>query len=73
MSKYWSQEQRERQAVAIREWQPWATSTGPRTREGKAKASRNAYKGNQRLEQQRLRRILRAQQQFLSRLRDLSE
>ena len=29
----------------IRTWQPWQRATGPRTAEGKAQSSRNAYKG----------------------------
>lgn len=34
----WTPERRARQAEAIRRWQPWARSTGPRTAEGKARA-----------------------------------
>lgn len=33
------------QAEAIRQWQPWNKSTGPRTKKGKARSSRNADKG----------------------------
>ena len=29
----------------MRIWQPWTRSTGPRTAEGKARSSRNAWKG----------------------------
>lgn len=42
----WTAERRARQAMLIRTWQPWTKSTGPRTPEGKAKSSRNAYKPN---------------------------
>lgn len=45
MRKCWTDERRARQAEAIRRWKPWEKSTGPRTAEGKAKASRNAFKG----------------------------
>ncbi|MCO6441407.1 MAG: hypothetical protein J5I81_10045 [Nitrococcus mobilis] len=41
----WTPERRARQAEAIRRWKPWAKSTGPRTDEGKARSSRNAYRG----------------------------
>jgi len=34
-----------RQAELIRTWRPWEKSTGPKTKAGKAKVSRNAYKG----------------------------
>lgn len=41
----WTPERRAKQAEAIRRWQPWSNSTGPRTKEGKARSSRNADKG----------------------------
>ena len=41
----WTLERRERQAELIRQWQPWKQSTGPQSVEGKARSSRNAYKG----------------------------
>jgi len=44
-TKAWTPERRAKQAEAIRRWQPWANSTGPRTTEGKARSSRNADKG----------------------------
>lgn len=42
----WPPERRARQAVNIRATQPWTKSTGPKTPEGKAVSSRNAYKGD---------------------------
>jgi hypothetical protein len=42
----WTDEARRKQAERIRQQQPWRFSTGPRTPEGKAKSSRNAYKGS---------------------------
>lgn len=42
----WSDERRARQAAAIRGWQPWTKSTGPRTLAGKATSARNAVKSN---------------------------
>jgi hypothetical protein len=44
-SAAWTPERRAKQAEAIRNWQPWNKSTGPRTKEGKARSSRNADKG----------------------------
>lgn len=38
-------ERRAQQAEAIRQWQPWASSTGPRTEKGKAAVAQNAFKG----------------------------
>ncbi len=45
MANGWTPERRARQAAAIRRWQPWEQSTGPRTYEGKARAKMNAYRG----------------------------
>ena len=41
----WTSERRAQQSAAIRRWQPWAKSTGPRSPDGKARAARNADKG----------------------------
>jgi hypothetical protein len=38
----WTPERRARQAALIRRWQPWQRSTGPKTKEGKARAAQNA-------------------------------
>lgn len=40
----WDAARRKRHAAAMRTWAPWASSTGPKTRAGKAKSSQNAYK-----------------------------
>ena len=40
----WTPERRKRQSAQIREWKPWKKATGPKTTEGKRKASQNAYK-----------------------------
>ncbi|MCK9541869.1 MAG: hypothetical protein M0R03_07555 [Novosphingobium sp.] len=42
----WTPERRARQAEIIRQTKPWKSSTGPRTPEGKAVSSRNAYVGD---------------------------
>lgn len=39
----WTLEARRRQAELIRTWQPWTRSTGPKTADGKAVSSQNAY------------------------------
>jgi hypothetical protein len=41
-------ERRIRQAEIIRKTRPWEHSTGPRSAEGKARVSRNAFQGGQR-------------------------
>lgn len=43
-SQRWTPERRARQAAAIRTWQPWRKSTGPRTQEGKVRSAKNALK-----------------------------
>jgi hypothetical protein len=48
MTNPWTPERRARQAEAIRRWRPWDKSTGPRTVDGKAIVSRNAFKGGMR-------------------------
>ncbi|MCE3269683.1 MAG: hypothetical protein K0S57_80 [Ramlibacter sp.] len=58
MANGWTPERRERQAELIRQWQPWAVSTGPQTEEGKAASSKNAYKGGNWLKQRQFRREL---------------
>ena len=61
MATSWTPERRARQAELIRQWQPWAKSTGPRTTEGKAKASKNAYKGGHWLMLRELARLVNAE------------
>lgn len=48
MATTWTPERRARQAALIRTWKPWEQASGPRTPEGKAKASRNAWRGGHR-------------------------
>ncbi|WP_157270919.1 hypothetical protein [Azohydromonas aeria] len=54
----WTPERRAKQAEAIRAWRPWEKSTGPTTLEGKATASRNAFKGGHRAELRELVRLV---------------
>jgi hypothetical protein len=46
-ARIWTPEQRQRQAEAIRRWKPWKQSTGPKSAEGKAAISGNAYAGGE--------------------------
>ena len=78
MGNGWTQERRERQSELIQTWKPWNKSTGPRTVQGKAKASQNANKGHDwrgirkiaaaqrksRQELGRLARVLREQHEY---------
>ena len=41
-ARKWTPEQRARQAELIHKWKPWQQSTGAKTPEGKAVASKNA-------------------------------
>lgn len=54
-----------KQSEKIRQWQPWASSTGPRTGKGKAASSRNAYKGGEGSLLLRMSRLLREQSDAL--------
>lgn len=44
-ARIWTQEQRKQQAIAIRRWSPWKSSTGPKSEQGKAVVARNGWKG----------------------------
>ena len=54
----WTLERRQRQAELIRSWQPWAKSSGPKSLEGKERASRNAWKGGHRAELRELSKMV---------------
>jgi hypothetical protein len=45
MANGWTAQWRARQAELIRQWRPWETSTGSKSRAGKAAVSQDAYKG----------------------------
>ena len=64
-ARNWTPEQRQQQAERIRAWSPWARSTGPRSAEGKAKASRNAWQGGNREVLRELARLLAVQRKTL--------
>lgn len=68
MANGWTKERRKRQSALIRTWQPWEQSTGPRTAEGKARSSRNAFKSGSRPLFRMIDRLLRKQKQSLDEL-----
>lgn len=61
----WTAERCRRQSELIQRWKPWKKSTGPRTRKGRARVARNAYKGGTRTVLRGLARALRAQRDIL--------
>lgn len=64
----WTTERRQRQAQLIKQWQPWKHSTGAKTIKGKAKVSRNAFKGGFRALLQDAAKYLREQKQLIDNL-----
>ena len=65
-ARNWTPEQRQRQAELIRRLSPWEQSTGPRTDEGKAAASRNRWKGGEREVLRELASALKDQRDVLA-------
>lgn len=55
----WTPKRRAKQAEAIKAWQPWERSTGPRTDEGKAIVARNAWKGGVRTQVRAFANLMR--------------
>ena len=68
-ARTWTTAQRQRQSDAIRRWKPWQKSTGPKSPEGKAAVSRNAWTGGEWLKLRRaiteLIQAMREQRGFL--------
>ena len=65
----WTPERRLKQSLKIRQWRPWDNSTGPRTSEGKAASSRNAYRGGVRSMLNSMSELLREQGGVLNQLK----
>jgi hypothetical protein len=57
--------------VLIHSWAPWSKSTGPRTPEGKARVSRNGWKGGKREELRAALRYFRELEREARQLREL--
>lgn len=72
MTTTWSPERRQRQAALIRTWKPWEQSTGPRTAEGKARVSRNAWQGGNRAQLRALSKALNAELAEMRRLNSMA-
>lgn len=72
-ARTWTPEQRQKQREAIQRWKPWKQSTGPRSLEGKAAVSRNAWMGGGWLELRELSKLVneqvRAARELVSRCR----
>ena len=66
----WTPERRKKHSEAIRGWQPWSRSTGPKSAEGRARVSRNAWTGGHRVTLRQLTKelnqALRAQRGWLT-------
>lgn len=65
----WTPERRLQQSLKIQQWRPWDDSTGPRTSEGKAVSSRNAYRGGIRSMLNDMSELLRKQGGVLNQLK----
>ena len=61
MATTWTPERRARQAELIRQWKPWAKSTGPRSPEGRERVSRNAWTGGHRAQLRELTKMVNAE------------
>ena len=73
MSYYRTPEHRRLRAELIRKWRPWENATGPKSVEGKATVSRNAYKGGSRRLLRALASLLREHGEALKRFPDAFE
>ena len=61
MATTWTPERRAKQAELIRQWKPWAKSTGPRSAEGRQRVSKNAWTGGHRAQLRELSKIVNAE------------
>ena len=68
MSYVRTPEHRHSRSGMIHQWRPWERSTGPRTPAGKARASRNGWKGGMRETLRQVGRVLQEQKHQLERL-----
>ncbi len=68
--KYWTPEKRAQKAKIINNNKPWLKSTGPKTIEGRQRASQNAYKhGFRSKDYGRICRLLRLQKSYVKQVR----
>ena len=66
-AKGWTPERRKRQSEAIKRWEPWKQSTGPKSPEGKTAVSCNAWAGGHWL---KLRQAVKTLNQAMREQRD---
>ena len=66
MSYVRTKEHREMRARMIHEWKPWEKSTGPKTDEGKKRASLRGYKGGLRKKERALTKAFKDYENILS-------
>ncbi len=72
MPQTWTPERRAAQSERIRTLKPWLKSTGPRTKNGKKRASQNAVKHERRrAEMEKTIRLLKASREFRLLAKDL--
>jgi len=57
----WTPERRKRQAELIRQWAPWAKSTGPKSQAGKERVARNSWRGGHRQQLRELSKMVNAE------------
>ena len=67
MASGWTSERRVWQSKMMQVWRPWEKATGPKTPEGKAVVSRNAFKGGEREMLRELARLLRENDEMMFR------
>ena len=61
MATTWTPERRARQAELIRQWKPWAKSTGPKSTEGKERVAKNVWRGGHRAQLRELTKMVNAE------------
>lgn len=65
MKKQWTEERRQAQAERCRKKRPWEHSTGPKTEEGKARSSLNAFRHGDRRSLKTGRELVDCHKRFL--------
>ncbi len=67
MANGWTSERKAWQSKMMQVWRPWEKATGPKTPQGKAVVSRNAFKGGEREMLRELARLLRENDEVMFR------
>lgn len=66
MKKQWTEERRKAQAERCRNKRPWEQSTGPKSEQGKARSSLNAFKHGNREAFKSGRELVKCHKRFLN-------